>query len=240
MKKPRAPEPPPLHDAPTHCAPPPDEPPPFHDVASHPVPPPAPAGGEIETRLNDGGHSLQARNEASVAGRARGGRVHLVLGPVGAGKSTYAAALAGERGAVRLNLDQWMVRLFGPDRPDEGRVVWYLERAARAVEQIRAVAVEVAGTGTDVVLEIGLLTRHERDPFYRRISDAGFELTIHVLDAARDVRRRRVEARNRERGSTFCMVVPPDVFERASDLWEPPAAEECAGRDVRFVRTDLP
>jgi hypothetical protein len=31
------------------------------------------------------------------------------------------------------------------------------------------------------------------------------------------------------------MVVPPDVFELASDLWEPPDETECLGRDIRFV-----
>lgn len=41
--------------------------------------------------------------------------------------------------------------------------------------------------------------------------------------------------RNRTQGGTFSMVVPPDVFELASDLWEPPSRSECAGRDVRFV-----
>jgi hypothetical protein len=46
-----------------------------------------------------------------------------------------------------------------------------------------------------------------------------------------------VERRNREQGPTFSVVVPPEFFERASDLWEPLEPEECTGRDVRFVRT---
>ena len=59
-----------------------------------------------------------------------------------------------------------------------------------------------------------------------------------MLDAERDVRRACVEERNRSRGSTFCMVVPPAIFELASDFWEPPDPAECQGRDVRFIRTD--
>ena len=50
--------------------------------------------------------------------------------------------------------------------------------------------------------------------------------------------RARVEERNRSQGSTFSMVVPPAIFELASDLWEPPDADECQDRDVRFMRTD--
>jgi hypothetical protein len=33
-------------------------------------------------------------------------------------------------------------------------------------------------------------------------------------------------------------VVPPAIFELASDLWEAPDFDECDGRDVRFLRTD--
>jgi hypothetical protein len=52
------------------------------------------------------------------------------------------------------------------------------------------------------------------------------------------VRRRRVEERNRTKGATFSMVVPPAIFELASDLWESPDEAECKDRDVRFIRTD--
>jgi hypothetical protein len=34
------------------------------------------------------------------------------------------------------------------------------------------------------------------------------------------------------------MVVPLEIFELASDLWQAPEGDECVGRDVRFLRTD--
>lgn len=164
-------------------------------------------------------------------------QVHLVVGPVGAGKSTYAARLAGETRALRLTLDDWMTRLFRPDRPPTGVVPWYVERAARCVDQIWIVARAALALGIDVVLEIGLLARVQREAFYRRVEETapGARLTVHVLDADRDVRRARVARRNEERGPTFAMEVPPDVFELASDLWEPPGDDEAAGRDLRHV-----
>jgi predicted kinase len=165
-------------------------------------------------------------------------QIHLVIGPVGAGKSTFAQRLARDHRAARLTLDQWMAALFSPDRPEEGVLEWYRERAARCVEQIWTVAAEVLAAGSDVVLEIGLLSRRERERFYRRVADAGVTMTVHVLEAARDVRRARVEARSRERGATFSMVVPAAIFELASDLWEPPEPDEREGREVRFLRTD--
>ena len=154
--------------------------------------------------------------------------VHLLIGPVGAGKSTVALRLSRERHAVRLILDEWMAVLFRDDRPESGFVEWYVERAQRCVDQIWNVAREVLSAGADVVLEIGLLRRSERARFYRRVQDAGVAMNVLIVDAPRDVRRERVEQRNRERGETFTMVVPPAVFELASDMWEEPDDAERA------------
>ncbi len=33
------------------------------------------------------------------------------------------------------------------------------------------------------------------------------------------------------------MVVPPDMFELASDMWEPPEEPERRERDMRFIDT---
>ncbi|HYJ08814.1 MAG TPA: AAA family ATPase [Polyangiaceae bacterium] len=165
------------------------------------------------------------------------GKIHLIVGPVGAGKSTFARRLERERQALRLSLDEWIAALFNPDRPDVGRREWYVERRSRCTEQICAVAKAAGNAGTETVLELGLLRRHERDRCYTWI-EAGFELTIYVLDAAREVRRERVAARNVTQGETFSMLVPPEFFELASELWQPLEAVECEGRDVVFMRTD--
>jgi len=164
-------------------------------------------------------------------------RIHLVLGPVGAGKSTFALELAHRHGALRLTLDEWMAVLFRPDRPQTGLAEWYVERAERCVEQIWALAQALVASGMGAVLELGLLQRTAREPFYRRVEAAGLGLSVYVLDAPRDLRRSRVQARNAQRGPTFSMLVPPEIFELASDLWEPLVPEEGETRDVSFIDT---
>ncbi len=165
-------------------------------------------------------------------------KLHLVIGPVGAGKSTFALQLAREHAALRLNLDEWMADLFSPDRPEVGVMPWYVERTARCIDLIWKLAARLVEAGSNVVLEIGLIQRRERERLYRRVDAAGYTLVMHVLDAPREVRRERVEQRNRGQGETFTMVVPPHIFELASDMWEAPDEAECQGRSVRFIDTD--
>jgi predicted kinase len=197
------------------------------------TPSPRPAHTEDPPTLRNPNASAQARND----GPRRHGRIHLLVGPVGAGKSTFGLQLARETGAVRLTLDEWITALFRPDRPESGVIEWYVERAARCTERIWVVASAIAAAGVDVVLELGLLRKRDRERIYERIDAAGHALSVHALDAPRDVRRERVERRNREQGPTFSMLVPPDFFERASDFWEPLEPDECKGRDVRFLVT---
>jgi predicted kinase len=162
-------------------------------------------------------------------------RLHLVLGPVGAGKSTFAMQLSKRQGALRLTLDEWMATLFSPDRPEPGLVEWYTERADRCIDQIWKLASQLIGMGSDVVLEIGLIQQRDRLRFYERVDDAGYELTIYVLNLPRDVRRERVLERNQKRGDTFSSEVSPHIFELASDMWQPLDDAECRGRDVRLI-----
>ena len=202
----------------------------------------SPGPAKDQSRVGDAAPAQQAQTDALASDceiTSRRGRIHLVLGPVGAGKSTFALRLAHEQAAVRLTLDAWMAELFSPDRPDSGVIEWYVARAARCVSQIWSVTAAVLDAGTNVVLEIGLIKRAEREQFYRRAAEASVDLTIHVLDAPRNVRRERVQRRNHEKGSTFSMLVPPAIFELASDLWEPVETDECEGRRVEFIRTDV-
>lgn len=165
-------------------------------------------------------------------------RLHLVEGPVGAGKSTFASQLCKQHSGPRLTLDDWMATLFRPDRPATGVMEWYAERKSRCIEQMWKVARGLIDTGSDVVLEMGLIQQRERQRLYERVDAAGYTLTVYVLDAPREVRRERVRERNRRKGETFSMEVPDAIFELASDLWEPPDEIECGGRDVRFISTD--
>jgi predicted kinase len=163
-------------------------------------------------------------------------QLSLIIGPVGAGKSTFARQLSQQQRAIHLNLDQWMTQLYGPDpRPEEGRIEWYLERAHRCLEQIWSLTQRLAALEAHVVLELGLIQRSDREAFYQRVDSAGLTLTVYVLDAPRELRRERVMRRNQTRGETFSVEVPLPFFELASNLWEPPDEVERDARQLRLL-----
>ena len=162
--------------------------------------------------------------------------LHLLVGPVGAGKSTWARRRVARDGGVFLDLDAWMVRLYGgdprppEDRPQE-RVAWYLERRARCQGLLWDVSVEILSAGVDVVLEIGLVRRAEREDTYARARAQDLALVVHAFDAPRSLRRERVAERNACAGP-HTQIVPPEFFERASDAWEPVTPSERAAWNV--------
>lgn len=143
--------------------------------------------------------------------------------------------MATELVCVHIALDEWFARLFSPDRPDGDFVRWYVERKDRLVELIWLHTLSLLTTGSDVVLELGLIQRELRLAFYERMRDSGIDFVVHVLDAPLEERRRRVRLRNEQRGATFSMVVPDHVFDLASKLWEPPDELECEQYPVQLV-----
>ena len=66
-----------------------------------------------------------------MVSEARVATIHLIEGPVGAGKSTFAARLSVAHEAPHLNLDEWIVTfIFSGPAERRPRGVVYREEAA--------------------------------------------------------------------------------------------------------------
>ena len=166
-------------------------------------------------------------------------KLHLVEGPVGAGKSTFSKSLALRTNGIHIALDEWFAKLYSADRPATNVIDWYMERKSRLLDLIWRHSNAVLATGTDAVLELGLIQRQSRIALYEKARSADIELKVYVLDAPKDVRLERVLRRNTEKGATFSMVVPEQVFEMANSMWEAPDASECNSVSVEFVTQPL-
>lgn len=160
--------------------------------------------------------------------------LHIIEGPVGAGKTTYANKLGRELGTPPLVLDTWMINLFQADRPETGLWPWYAERKARCFFQIMELARNVLDHENDVIVELGLIKIEDRLKLYVDLENEGCVFLVHVLETSREERKRRVSKRNTDQGETFAMYVSEEVFEIASNMWEPISETERHGRADKF------
>jgi predicted kinase len=62
--------------------------------------------------------------------------LHFLVGPTGAGKTTYAIRFCEEAGAVRFSIDEWMSALFWMDSPLPLEPAWSMERVERCATLI--------------------------------------------------------------------------------------------------------
>ena len=152
--------------------------------------------------------------------------IHLVAGSTGAGKTTYAIALAEREKAIRLSIDEWMTTLFEPDQPPEPRFEWMMERVNRCEATMWSVALRAARLGVSAVIDCGLTRAAHRTKWAELAASAGLPARLHHLDVDAEERWRRVQERNAERGPTFRLEVTREMFDFVEGMWEPPSAAE--------------
>jgi predicted kinase len=152
--------------------------------------------------------------------------VHLICGSTGAGKTTYAQALANRVGGVRLSIDEWMWHLFVADSPEPLSLEWAIERIARCETQMWAIADQLLARGTDVVFDVGLSKREHRDRFRTRAAQAGAS-KLHYLDVDPETRRERVRRRSAQpQNGTSSIVVTEAMFDWMEGWFETPDDDE--------------
>ena len=158
--------------------------------------------------------------------------IHLVCGSTGAGKTTFAAALAARIGGLRFSLDDWMARLFYPDQAPGLSYDWTMERIGRATAQMQAIAAPLARLGVPSVFDCGFTSAEDRAPFADWAEAEGFATRLHVLELAPEARWARVEKRNAEQGESFAFAVTREMFDFVETLWEPPTEAEARRFDI--------
>jgi predicted kinase len=152
--------------------------------------------------------------------------LHFICGSTGAGKTTYAAKLANEIGAVSFCIDDWMAGLYWQDAPRPVEASWVKERVARCQMRIWDTAKEIAARGMPCILEIGFTQAATRSQFAAYVREAGLPVQLHFLDVPAQERWRRVEKRNAEKSGPLGFDVTREMFDFVEAMWEPPSQAE--------------
>ncbi|WP_049562533.1 AAA family ATPase [Nonomuraea sp. SBT364] len=147
------------------------------------------------------------------------GRLILLCGLPGSGKTTLAGRLAEEIPAVRLCPDEWLAALGVGLHEEEPR--------ARLEALFRQHALDLVRLGQTVILEFGFWARDERDELRLAARGLGAAVELRHLAVPLDELRRRLEIRNREE-TWRAAPITGDMIERWSRIFQAPDAAELA------------
>jgi predicted kinase len=145
---------------------------------------------------------------------------YLVHGYLGAGKTTFARALAARTGALRYSLDDLMVERHGHD-PPAAQFDAYLQRI---YAELNRAWPRTLASGRDVVLDFGFWSRAYRDDARIRASAAGATTRLFYVRCAEEVAKRRCLERNANLGTS--LYVSENTFEALKARFAPLAADE--------------
>ena len=133
---------------------------------------------------------------------------YAIHGFIGVGKTTFARQLETQLPALRLNSDEWMVQLYGPDPPEEV----FRPGILRVNALLRQLAERVLHLGLHVVLDDGYWTWASRDGLRSWAAELGVPLKLYALILPEAEARRRVRERNAQLGSLYIAPETYDLF----------------------------
>lgn len=154
--------------------------------------------------------------------------IHLICGSTGAGKTTYAQALANEVDGFVFSIDKWMITLFGDDTPEELTPAWFMPRVARCEEHIRSQVIRLADLNVPSILDLGFQRKDHRNSYYTFAGEHSLAVKLHVLDFPVAVRWGRVERRNASPDRDGSLKVSRPMFDYIETIWEAPDQNELA------------
>ena len=152
--------------------------------------------------------------------------LHLMVGLPCSGKTTLAQKLEYELPALRLNLDEWHIRLFGQDAEETEHDA----RHSLIEAQLWNIAGRALELGTNVILDYGLWAREEREEYRSRAKQLGAGSEVHYLDVSEDELLRRIEKRN-SRPSQESFIIAEEAMKPWIAFFQKPTPDELERRE---------
>ncbi len=150
-------------------------------------------------------------------------KVIMTCGRICSGKTTCAARLRREMGAVVLSVDEITLALFGQDAGEMHDT--YVERAEKYLYEK---SLEIVGAGIDVILDWGFWTKRERDEAREFYRSRGIAYEFRYISITDEEWNRRLEKRNAAvtAGETSAYYVDEGLAEKFRAIFEAPSADE--------------
>ena len=152
--------------------------------------------------------------------------LHLMVGLPCSGKTTLAQKLEQELPALRLNLDECHIRLFGQDAEEPEH-----DARHRLIEDLLwKIASRALELGTNVILDYGFWAREEREDYRLRAKQLGAGSEVHFLDVPKDELLMRLAKRNLQ-PSQDSFIISEEAMKPWIAFFQKPTPDELERRE---------
>ncbi len=142
------------------------------------------------------------------------------------GKTTLAQKLEQKLPALRLNLDEWHIQLFGQDADEPEH-----DARHRLIEALLwNIARRALELGMNVILDYGFWAREEREDYRSRAKQLGAGSEVHYLDVSEAELLRRLEERN-SRPSQESFIISEAAMKPWMAFFQKPTPDELERRE---------
>lgn len=145
------------------------------------------------------------------------GRLVVITGLPGSGKTTLGAELAASMPACRMCPDDWMMA--------SGIDLWDENARARIEAFQLTLSLDLLRNGHNVIIEWGTWAREERDALRDAAKSIGARVELRYLSADADELWSRIVHRDLE-GRWASRSIRRDEFEKWLQIFQPPTADE--------------
>lgn len=148
---------------------------------------------------------------------------YIIIGFIGAGKTTFARKLEKETGAVRFTKDEWMVRVFGNTLTDK-----HEEYDARMASLATDMALKCLRAGIDVIIDEGFWVKEHRDAISEKVRNAGGIPKLYYVETPFKAMKARTLQRSKN-PQVDSFIISEEVFDHYWQFFRPP------GKDEEFI-----
>lgn len=148
------------------------------------------------------------------------GTIHLLCGKVCAGKSTYAKKLHEENNGIILSCDDLVLSIF-----DECLGSKHDEVIKKCKEYLYNLAIDIAQSGYNVILDMGFWSKIERDTIKSRFEGLNIHTKLHYVYVDDKTQLSQINKRNSNLTGN-CYYIDDAILKKCNSIFEPPTFEE--------------